>query len=243
MRVIGLLGGMSWESTVEYYRIINQEIRRRLGRQHSARILLYSVDFEPIERLNSAGDWAESGRILAEQAKRLERGGADFILVCSNTMHKVVPQVEANISIPLVHIADATAVRVRDAGLVRVGLLGTRFTMGEEFYRLRLTERYELEVLVPKERDRALVDRVIFEELCQGKVLARSREELVRVIEELAKRGAEGIILGCTELGLLISEEDSAVPVFDTARIHAETGVELALAPERSPSGSVAPEV
>lgn len=229
MRVIGLLGGMSWESTAEYYRIINEEIRRCLGRQHSARILMYSIDFEGIERLQDAGDWTSAGRILAADALRLEKGGADLLLLCTNTMHKVAPAIEEAIQIPLVHIADATAARIREDGIGRVGLLGTRFTMEEDFYRARLSERHGLEVLVPPAEDRAIVDRVIFAELCQGQVLDESRREYVRIIEALAKRGAEAVILGCTEIGLLIGPEDSPVPVYDTAQIHAVRGVELAL--------------
>jgi aspartate racemase len=229
MRVIGLLGGMSWESTAEYYRIINEEIRRRLGRQHSARILMYSVDFEEIEQLQDAGEWTKAGEILAAEATRLERGGADLLLLCTNTMHKVAPAIEAAVGIPLVHIADATAERILAANSRRIGLLGTRFTMEEDFYRSRLAERHGLEVLVPPADDRAVVDRVIFAELCQGEVLAASRDEYVRIIEALAGRGAEGVILGCTEIGLLIRPQHSPIPVYDTARIHAERGVELAL--------------
>jgi aspartate racemase len=229
MRIIGLLGGMSWESTAEYYRIINEEIRRRLGRQHSARILMYSVDFEGIERLQDAGDWAAAGRILAADALRLEKGGADLLLLCTNTMHKVAPAIEDAIQIPLVHIADATAARIHEDGVGRVGLLGTRFTMEEDFYRTRLSERHGLEVLVPPAEDRASVDRVIFAELCQGQVLDESRREYVRIIEALAQRGAEAVILGCTEIGLLIGPEDSPVPAYDTAEIHALRGVELAV--------------
>jgi aspartate racemase len=220
---------MSWESTAEYYRIINEEIRQRLGRQHSARILMYSIDFEGIERLQDAGDWTAAGQILAADALRLEKGGADFLLLCTNTMHKVAPAIEEAIQIPLVHIADATAARISEDGIGRVGLLGTRFTMEEEFYRARLSERHRLEVLVPPAEDRAIVDRVIFAELCQGQVLDESRREYVRIIEALAKRGAEAVILGCTEIGLLIGPEDSPVPVYDTAQIHALRGVDLAL--------------
>lgn len=230
MRVIGLLGGMSWESTAEYYRIINQEIRRRLGRQHSARILLYSVDFEEIERLQNARDWVTAGKILTDEAMRLEKGGADLLLLCTNTMHKVAPAIEAAVGIPLVHIVDATAERVIAAGSRCVGLLGTRFTMEEDFYVSRLAERHGLQVLVPPPEDRAEVDRVIFDELCQGVISPASRGEYVRIIESLARRGAEGVILGCTEIGLLIQPNHSPIPVYDTARIHAEHGVELALA-------------
>lgn len=232
MRVIGLLGGMSWESTAEYYRIINQEVRRRLGRQYSAKILMYSVEFEEIEQLQTAGEWDRAGQLLAGEARRLERGGADFLLLCTNTMHKVAQAIEDAIDIPLVHIADATAERVREANVSSVGLLGTRFTMEEEFYRGRLAEKHGLDVLIPPPEDRAVVDRVIFAELCQGRILEPSRREYVRIIEALGARGAEGVILGCTELGLLIHEEHSPLPAFDTTKIHAEKGVELALAGE-----------
>ncbi len=230
MQVIGLLGGMSWESTLEYYRIINQEVRRRLGGQHSAPIILYSVEFAEIEALQAAGDWAGAGERLAETARRVERGGADFLLLCSNTMHKVAPTVEAAISIPLIHIVDATAERIRGAGIERVGLLGTRFTMEEDFYRERLQGRHGLEVLVPSADDRAQVDRVIYGELCQGRVLDGSRDAYCRVIARLGERGAQGVILGCTEIGLLIRAGEAPLPTFDTARIHAEKAVELALA-------------
>jgi aspartate racemase len=229
MKVIGLLGGMSWESTIEYYRIINQEVRRRLGRQHSAKILMFSVEFEEIEQLQDSGDWDRAGQLLASEAARLQRGGADFILLCSNTMHRVAPAIQATIRIPLVHIADATAARVKEANIGRVGLLGTRFTMEGDFYKGRLTDEHGLHVIVPDERDREIVDRVIYSELCQGQILDASRREYVRIIESLAGQGADGVILGCTEIGLLIKPEDSPLPVFDTARIHAEAGVDLAL--------------
>jgi len=230
MKVIGLLGGMSWESTAQYYRIINVEVRRRLGRQHSGRILLYSVDFEEIDRLQEAGEWARAGRLLGEEGTRLERGGADFILLCTNTMHKVADAVASAVSVPLVHIADATAERIRAAGIRRVGLLGTRFTMSEAFYKDRLAERHGLDVVVPAPEDRALVDRVIYAELCQGVIREESRRDYVRIMAGLAEQGAAGIILGCTEIGLLVEQEDAPLPVFDTARIHAEKGVDLALA-------------
>jgi aspartate racemase len=229
MRVIGLLGGMSWESTAEYYRLINEGVRRRLGRQHSAEILMYSVDFEEIERLQDAGQWDRAGDLLADGALRLERGGAEFLMLCTNTMHKVAPAIEAAIGIPLIHIADATAAAIKDSGVDTVGLLGTRFTMEEDFYRGRLSEQHGLEVLVPGADARAQVNRVIYDELCQGRVLGESRRTYVEIIEELAKRGAEAVILGCTEIGLLIKPEDSPLKVFDTTRIHAGRAVGLAL--------------
>lgn len=229
MKVIGLLGGMSWESTIEYYRIINQQVRRRLGRQHSAKILMYSVEFEEIEKLQDSGDWDRAGQLLASEAARLQRGGADFILLCTNTMHRVAPAIQAAVRIPLVHIADATAARIKATNTSSVGLLGTRFTMEGDFYKGRLADEHGLQVIVPDQRDREIVDRVIYSELCQGQILDESRREYVRIIESLARQGADGVILGCTEIGLLIKPEDSPLPVFDTARIHAEAGVDLAL--------------
>jgi aspartate racemase len=230
MRVIGLLGGMSWESTLEYYRLINQEVRRRLGGQHSAEIVMYSVDFEEIEGLQNCGDWDTAGRILAEAAKRVQQGGADFLVMCTNTMHKVAPVIEQTIDIPLVHIADATAESVCRAGMQRVGLLGTRFTMQEDFYKGRLSERHGLDVRVPAPDDIAIIDRVIFSELCLGKILETSRGQYVKIIQRLADQGAEGVILGCTEIGLLIGPDDSPLPTFDTTRLHSEKAGELALA-------------
>ncbi len=229
MRVIGLLGGMSWESTAEYYRVINQEVRRRLGRQHSAKLVMYSVDFEESEQLQRAADWDRAGRILAAAAGGVQNGGADMLVLCTNTMHKVAPAIEAAIDIPLIHIADATAEAVLEQGIERVGLLGTRFTMEEDFYKGRLAEDHGLEVLVPDAEDRAIVDRVIFSELCLGKILEESRSEYERIIRGLADRGAEGVILGCTEIGLLVGPDDSALPVFDTTRIHSVTAVDRAL--------------
>lgn len=231
MRVIGLLGGMSWESTVVYYRIINEEVRRRLGCQHSARVLMNSVDFEEIDRLQKLEDWARAGELLAAEAVRLQRAGADFVLLCTNTMHKVADRIERDLDVPLIHIADATAEAVRRAGIDRVGLLGTRFTMSEDFYKGRLRKRHGLEVLAPEPDDRARIDRVIYEELCQGRILEDSRREYARIIADLAERGAGGVILGCTEIGLLVRPKDSPVPVFDTARLHAEKAVTLALEP------------
>jgi aspartate racemase len=231
MKTIGMLGGMSWESTAEYYRLINQEVRRRLGAQHSAKIVLFSVDFEEIEPLQSADRWDEAAEILVSAARRVEAGGADFLLLCSNTMHKVASTIETAIGIPLVHIADATAEQVRADGIRRVGLLGTRFTMQEAFYRERLEKRHGLDVLTPPApaADQELVDKVIFAELCQGEIRDDSRREYLRIIAELGERGAEGVILGCTEIGLLVSAEDSPVPAFDTTRAHARAAVELAL--------------
>src|ERR1044071_2912903 len=229
MKVIGLIGGMSWGASAEYYRLINRGVRSRLGGQHSARSLMYSVDFQDVEVLQREGLWAEAAHEMAECALRLERGGADFVVLCTNTMHKLAPAIEAAVRIPLVHIADATAAAALRAGVKRVGLLGTRYTMEEEFYRGRLAERHGLEVLTPDEAGRKVVHDVIYDELCQGKVVEESRREYLRVIDALAGRGAEGIILGCTEITLLIRPEDTFLPLFDTTRLHAEEAVRLAL--------------
>ncbi len=229
MRVIGLLGGMSWESTAVYYRILNQEVRRRLGGQHSARILLYSLDFEEVERFQDTAAWDRAGQLLAAYAQRLERAGADLVLLCTNTMHKVASAIEAAIDIPLIHIADAAAEKIRSEGLTRLGLLGTRFTMEEDFYRDRLLQ-HGLKVLVPDAEDRREVDRVIYDELCRGRIREESRDAYRESIRALADRGAEGVILGCTEIGLLIGPADAPIPIFDTTSIHAESAVQRALA-------------
>lgn len=229
MKVIGLIGGMSWESSAEYYRIINQTVRKLLGGQHSAKSLMYSVDFYDIERLQHEGKWGEAAQEMIACAERLERGGADFIVLCTNTMHKVAPAIESRLRIPLVHIADPTAEKIRAAGLQRVGLLGTKFTMEQGFYKSRLVERHGLEVITPAEPDRGIIHEVIYGELCQGKVLEKSKSEYLRIMGAMASAGAEGFILGCTEITLLVQPEDSRLPVFDTTRIHAEKAVELAL--------------
>ena len=228
-RTIGLIGGMSWESSAEYYRIINEEARRRLGGVHSAQCLMWSFDFGEIERLQHDGDWDELTARMIDAARRLERGGADLLLICTNTMHRMAGEVEAAVSIPLLHIADPTAARIRDAGLTRVGLLGTAFTMEQDFYRGRLADRFGLDVLVPGDDDRAVVHRVIYEELVAGTVRAASRDAYRAVIARLVERGAEAVILGCTEIMLLVKEEDSAVPLFDTTTLHALAAVDLAL--------------
>ena len=229
MRTIGLLGGMSWESTVPYYREINRAISKRLGGFHSARIALWSVDFQQLEVLASAGDWESAGAILADRARRIEAAGADFLVLCTNTMHRVAPAIEAAIDIPLLHIADAVAESVLEAGIRTVGLLGTRFTMTESFYRERLALRHGLEVLVPTAEQCTEVDRVIFEELVKGDVRDESREEFSRIISALAGRGAQGVVLGCTEIGMLVGADDVSVPLFDSAIIHARRAAELAL--------------
>ncbi|TVL91273.1 aspartate/glutamate racemase family protein [Streptomyces sp. SAJ15] len=229
MKTIGLIGGMSWESTAEYYRLLNEFTRHRLGGLHSATCVLYSVDFAEIERLQVQGRWVEAGEVLAAAARSLERAGADMVLICTNTMHKVADQVEASVSVPLLHLADATAGAVRAAGVRRVGLLGTSFTMEQDFYRDRLAAG-GLDVRVPDTEGRALVHRVIYEELCLGVVREDSRKAYQGVIEELVAAGAEGVILGCTEIELLIGPTDSPVPVFPTARLHAQAAVDAALA-------------
>lgn len=229
-KVIGLIGGMSWESSAEYYRLINQTVRARLGGLRSARCLMWSFDFGEIEALQHAGRWDDAAAEMIAAARRLERGGADFIVICTNTMHRMADEVQAAIGLPLLHIADPTAERIVRAGLRTVGLLGTAFTMEQDFYKGRLFERHGLQVLVPGDDDRALVHRVIYDELVQGRVEPSSRQAYCEVIGRLVDRGAEAVILGCTEIMLLVQPGDSAVPVFDTTAIHAEAAVDLALA-------------
>lgn len=228
MRTIGLIGGMSWESTAIYYRLLNELVRERLGGLHSARILLSSLDFADVEQLQAAGDWDHAGELLATEASRLEAAGADLLVLCTNTMHKVAGAIEAAVSIPLLHLGDVTAAAVRSAGLDTVGLLGTAFTMSQDFYRGRL-ESHGLQVLVPDEDDQALVHRVIYEELCRGVVLEESRRTYVDVVDRLVSRGAQGIILGCTEIELLIRPDDLAVPSFPTTSIHVVAAVNVGL--------------
>jgi aspartate racemase len=229
MKLIGLIGGMSWESTVPYYRLINQAVKVRLGGLHSARLILYSVDFHDIERLQHAGDWQAAGEVLAGAARALEAAGADFLILCTNTMHKVAPAMQAAVTIGFIHIADPTASQIKRAGFSKVGLLGTRFTMEEDFYRERLTRQHGLEVLIPGPADRALIHRVIYEELCLGQINPASRLEFRRIIAQMVAQGAQAIILGCTEISLLVSAQDSPVPLLDTTSIHAQAAVELAL--------------
>ena len=232
MKTIGLIGGMSWESSIEYYRIINEMTKAKLGRLHSGKSIMVSVDFAEIEILQHQGRWAEAAEILMEAAKDLENGGANFIILCTNTMHKVADELEASVKIPLLHIADATAQRVKDSGIQKIGLLGTRFTMEEEFYKDRLSQKYGLHVSIPNAEEREIVHRVIYEELVLGKIVPRSKEQYIGIMERMVDQGAEGIILGCTEIGLLIHQEDNEVPLFDTTRIHAEAAVEYALRAE-----------
>jgi aspartate racemase len=230
LKTIGLIGGMSWESSIEYYRIINETINQKLGGLHSAKSIMYSVDFADIETLQHQGRWHEATQCMIDAAQRIERGGADFVVICTNTMHKMADEVQANISIPILHIADATAAKVLARGMRKIGLLGTRFTMEEDFYKGRLTEKHGLQVLVPSEGDRSIVHRVIYDELVVGKINPASKAEYQRIIDRLIEQGAEGIILGCTEIGLLVGQPDSTAPLFDTTRIHAVATAEYAMA-------------
>ena len=229
MKTIGLIGGMSWESSIEYYRIINETAKAKLGGLHSAKSIMYSVDFADIEILQHQGKWGEAAQMLIDAAKNLENSGADFIVLCTNTMHKVADDIQANVKIPLLHIADATAQLVKDSGIKKIGLLGTRFTMEEEFYKGRLSQKYGLNVNVPNDQEREIVHRVIYDELVIGEIRQHSKEQYIGIIEQMVHQGAEGVILGCTEIGLLIHKQDSQVPLFDTTRIHAEAAVEYAL--------------
>lgn len=231
MKTIGLLGGMSWESTMTYYQLINEEVKKRLGGFHSAKILLYSVDFHEIEECQAKGDWNRSAEILAEAAQSLERAGADFLVICTNTMHKIAPQIQSRIHIPILHIAEATVEKLTEHHIQRVALLGTQYTMQEDFYKQKLQEA-DIEVLVPDQRDMELVNDVIYHELCLGKINNRSKQEYLRIIQSLADQGAEGVILGCTEIGLLIQQQDTVLPVFDTTLIHGMKAVEKALQEE-----------
>lgn len=228
MKTIGLLGGMSWESTLGYYRAINEGVRNTLGGLHSAQIVMYSVDFEPIEQLQHAGDWKGTAKILAEAAQNIQAAGADILLICTNTMHKVAPEIESAIQIPLLHIADATAEVLVSGGIKTVGLLGTAFTMEQEFYKGRLTSNYGLQVLAPNEEDRAIVHEVIYQELCLGNIEPDSKAEYLRIIDALATQGAEAVILGCTEIGMLVNQTNTNVRLFDTTAIHAAKAVEYA---------------
>jgi|SRR5699024_1874834 len=228
MKTIGLIGGMSWESTTEYYKIINQEIKKQLGGLHSAKCILYSVDFHEIEKLQSLGEWVKAGEILGGIAKSLEKAGANFIVICTNTMHKVVEDVQLNIGIPILHISDATAKAIKHTNIHTVGLLGTKYTMEQDFYKSRL-ESQGINVVVPNSEDRDIINKIIFNELCLGNPKEKSREYFKNIIQDLVYTRAEGIILGCTEIGLLIKPKDSTVPLFDTTYIHAEEATKIAL--------------
>ena len=232
MKTLGLLGGMSWESTVPYYRIINETVRERLGGLHSAQLILYSVDFHAIERLQQAGAWDDAGRMLADAARSLEAAGAQGLALCTNTMHQVAPAIESAVTIPLLHIADPTAAAIHRAGLTTVGLLGTRFTMEQDFYRRRLIARHGLTVIIPDLADREIIHRVIYEELCRGAIRAESRAQYRAIMQRLVDAGAEGLILGCTEIALLVGPEDASVPLFDTTDLHARAAAAWALGAE-----------
>ena len=229
MKTIGLIGGMSWESSIEYYRIINETVKARLGGVHSADCLMYSVDFAEIESLQNAGEWEQLTLEMISAARRLERGGADCLVICTNTMHKMADEVQAAIQIPLLHIVDAAGAAVQAKELTTVGLLGTRFTMEGNFYRGRLAEKFGLQVLIPDEAGRETVHRVIYNELVKGEIKAGSRQAFLAIIEDLQSRGAQGIVLGCTEIPLLVKQDDVAIPIFDTTRLHAEAAVNWAL--------------
>lgn len=228
MKTIGMLGGMSWESTASYYQALNQEVKARLGGLHSAKICLYSVDFAEIEQLQHQGQWQQTAEILTDAAQKVEAGGADFLLICTNTMHKVADEIQSGISIPILHIADATAEALLADGCTKVGLLGTGFTMQEAFYKQRLKDKFCIEVLVPEETEQEQVHHIIYQELCQGEIREESRQVYLRVIDQLAEKGAEAIILGCTEIALLVQQNHTQVPLYDTTALHAAKAVELA---------------
>jgi aspartate racemase len=229
MKTIGLIGGMSWQSSLEYYRIINELISEKLGGLHSAKIVMVSLDLAEIAVLQFAGNWDAAAELLIGAAQRLEQAGADVLMICTNTMHKVADRVQTNVAIPLIHIADATGEAIKAKNLGKVGLLGTKFTMEQSFYKARLADRYGLEVIVPAEDERQVVNHVIYAELCRGQIKSSSKEAFLKIIQTLAANGAEGIILGCTEIGLLIDERDVRIPLFDTTKIHAEAAVRWAL--------------
>ncbi|MEZ9762099.1 aspartate/glutamate racemase family protein [Vibrio splendidus] len=228
MKTIGLLGGMSWESTMSYYKSINEGVKANLGGLNSAKICMYSVNFDEIEKLQHQGRWAETADILSDAALSVEKGGADFILICTNTMHKVVPEIEEKITIPILHIADTTARKLLEQGVQKVGLLGTAFTMEQDFYKGRLTDKFGIDVVTPDESDRVKVHNIIYQELCRGEVKEESRAVYRKIIEKLSQQGAEAVILGCTEIALLIQQQHTDVPLFDTTAIHAEAAVRLA---------------
>ena len=230
MKTIGLLGGMSWESTASYYKEINEGVKEVLGGLHSAKICLYSVDFDEIEKLQHEGHWGETAKILSQAAQSVQAGGADFLLICTNTMHKVSDEVQSSISIPLVHIADATAEKLVIDGIKRVGLLGTKFTMEQGFYKNRVTEKYGIEVIVPNENDQHMIHSVIYNELCLGQINSTSREKYLETIKSLHSQGAEAVILGCTEIALLVQQQHTQVPLYDITQIHAAQAVKLATA-------------
>lgn len=228
MKTIGLIGGMSWESTAEYYRIINEAVKEKCGGFHSAKCIIYSVDFEEVEHLQSTGSWAKAGEMLSMAARSLEKAGVDIIIICTNTMHKVFDDIARSIQVTMLHIADATAAEVKGRNIRKIGLLGTKYTMEQDFYKSRLQEA-GIEVVIPEEKDREIVNQIIYQELCLGKILPESKREYQRIIQDLVAKGAQGIILGCTEIGLLIRQNDADVPLFDTTVIHALKAVSYAL--------------
>ncbi|WP_041060692.1 aspartate/glutamate racemase family protein [Vibrio owensii] len=229
MKTIGLIGGMSWESTANYYQIINREVKARLGGLHSGKVCLYSVDFAEIETLQHQGRWDDTARILSQAAKSVEAGGADFILICTNTMHKVADQIQQAVNVPLVHIADATAEKLVADGIKKVGLLGTRFTMEQDFYKQRLIDKFGVDVVVPSSNDQTIVHEVIYNELCKGEVREDSRQQYLAIIDKLVEEGAEAVILGCTEIAMLVEPQHTDVKLYDTTEIHAKAAVEAAL--------------
>ena len=229
MKTIGLIGGMSWESSLEYYRIINELVKEKLGGLHSAKSLMYSLDFDEIEKLQHQGKWDKLTSVMIKAAQNLEKGGADFVLICTNTMHKMADDVQDNINIPLLHLVDTTADKIKQNRLKKVGLLGTKFTMEEDFYKGRLMNKYGLDVIIPNEKDRKIIHQVIYQELCLGNIKKSSKDRYIEIINKLIESGAEAVILGCTEIPLLIRQEDVKVPLYDTTAIHAEAAVEYSL--------------
>ncbi|MDN0111636.1 aspartate/glutamate racemase family protein [Yersinia mollaretii] len=229
MKILGLIGGMSWESTIPYYRMINQQVKAQLGGLHSAKIILYSVDFHEIEQLQAKGDWQTAAQVLSDAAVSLKLAGAEVVVVCTNTMHKVADDIEAASGLPLLHIADATAAQIKQQGINKIGILGTRYTMEQDFYRGRLTEKHDIDVITPDSADREIINRIIYEELCLGVINDSSRQEYRRIMGKLEQQGVQGIIFGCTEITLLVNAQDAHVPVFDTTAIHAIAAAEYAL--------------
>jgi aspartate racemase len=229
MKTIGLIGGMSWESSLEYYRILNESVKRRLGGFHSAKCIMYSVDFDEIEKLQHRGDWEAATALMIDAALRIERAGAEFVVICTNTMHKMADEVGEAVKIPILHIADVTAQAIQTQGQTTIGLLGTRFTMEQDFYKGRLQQKYGIEVLIPNESERETIHTILYDELCLGEIKQVSKEAFQGIIAELEKRGAQGIVLGCTEIPLIVKQEDYAIPLYDTTTLHAEAAVELAL--------------
>lgn len=229
MKTIGLLGGMSWESTALYYKLINEEIKKQLGGLHSAKVVIYSVDFDEIEKLQHLGAWDETAKILGEAAKNIQNASADFLVICTNTMHKVAPLIRTYIDIPILHIADATGKKLQNENIKKVGLLGTAFTMQQDFYKERIYKNFDIEVLIPSEEDMTIVHKIIYEELCLGLIKEDSKKEYLRIIDSLASKGAQGVILGCTEIGMLVNQADTQVKLYDTTVIHSLEAVAEAL--------------